>query len=230
MKKYAVIAAAGSGRRMGHETPKQFLTVAREPVLFHTLKAFVDAFPDIIPVIVAQKSGMDTARTIAARVGGRHTAILVEGADTRTGSVKAGLDAIDDDDSIVFIHDAARCLVTPILIKRCFETALDKGNAIPAMASVNSVRIGDRDHSEPADRQRVWLIQTPQTFKTALIRAAYAAAGDREFTDDAEVADHSGISIQLVEGETSNIKITTPVDLVIAEKVLGERHPEGQHT
>ncbi len=145
------------------------------------------------------------------------------GGPTRFHSVKNGLNAINDDNAIIFIHDAVRCLLTANLVYSCYQTAVDRGNAVPAVKAVDSLRIQTSEGNEIIDRSRVWIIQTPQTFQSKILSGAFKQEYDESFTDEASVVERTGVKINLIEGETDNIKITRPIDLLVAEKILSER-------
>ncbi|MDE3251144.1 MAG: 2-C-methyl-D-erythritol 4-phosphate cytidylyltransferase, partial [Bacteroidota bacterium] len=147
---------------------------------------------------------------------------VVEGGDSRFQSVKNGL-AHCDKPSVVFVHDGVRCLVSPALIRRCYEQAISLGSAIPAVAATDSVRIAQGDKHTSVDRSEVRLVQTPQTFLTEILLDAFQQPQQDAFTDEATVVEAFGGKIHLIDGEYSNIKITRPVDLIIAEQILLER-------
>ena len=147
---------------------------------------------------------------------------MTEGGATRFHSVKLGL-AFIQQHSIVFVHDGVRCLVTSELIHRCYNRAQQYGNAIPAIPAHDTIRIETVEGNRQIDRNKVRIIQTPQTFYSDIIKAAFEQEYDEQFTDEASVVEKLGIKIELVEGEPTNIKITQPMDLLIAEKVLEER-------
>lgn len=220
MKKFAIVAAAGSGTRMGRDMPKQFLEINGKPVLYYTLKAFIEAFDDITIILVVHPEYMDYAHKIAGSLAYQGTIHIIAGASSRFGSIKAGLKLVNDD-SIVFVHDGARCFPTTNLIHRCYKEALSKGNAVPAIIAADSVRIVKYENNEAVDRNSIFLVQTPQTFRASLLKQAYENAATENFTDDASVAENNGIKIHLVEGESTNIKITFPIDLLLAEKIMG---------
>lgn len=221
MKKYAIIVAAGSGNRMGGELPKQFIELEGKPLFCHTLLAFSKAFPDIHIILVMHPSHLDMASEMTSRFF-PFAITQVAGASTRFGSVRAGL-ALVEDGSIVFVHDGVRCLLTADLIRRCYFAAKEKGNAIPSIGAIDSVRIEKNGTNEAIDRNLVRMVQTPQTFNATLLKQAYARASREDFTDDAAVAENAGIRINLVEGEMTNIKITHPGDVAMAEMILKER-------
>lgn len=222
MKKYAVIVAGGSGLRMGTAVPKQFLQLGSRPVLWHTLTAFLDAYDDLEIIVVLHKDYLETGLEIIRTTHSPNRIGVTEGGETRFHSVQSGLHHINQH-SVVFVHDAVRCLITPQLIRRCFEKTLENGNAVPAVAAVDTIRIETALGNEQVDRNRVRIIQTPQTFYSDMIKAAFEQDYDDAFTDEASVVERLGVKINLVQGDYSNIKITKPVDLLIAEKILEER-------
>jgi 2-C-methyl-D-erythritol 4-phosphate cytidylyltransferase len=222
MEKYAVIVAAGAGLRMGNSVPKQFLPLRGKPVLWHTLTAFLDAFSDLEIILILPEQHMETGRSIIQSTYDPNRIWMAPGGETRFHSVKNGLDHIRKQ-SIVFVHDGVRCLVTPALIRNCYESAVDKGNAVPAISAVDSIRIQTANGNELADRNHIRIIQTPQTFFSEVIKTAFEQDYNEAFTDEATVLEKLGIKINLIEGEAMNIKITKPVDLLVAEKILEER-------
>lgn len=247
MKKYAVIVAGGSGSRMGGPTPKQFLLLQGKTVLSHTLKVFLEAYEDMEIILVLPPAHLETGRRVLAameedvsvREGPSfqdrlRSVRVVAGGVTRFHSVQNGLRLIEADfvrrgprlieeDAVVFVHDGVRCLLTKALVHRCYEQALRLGSAIPVVDSKDSVRLMTLEGNEAVDRSRIKLVQTPQTFLSSLLLPAFALEYKEAFTDEATVVEANGHAIHLVEGEVNNIKITMPVDLVMAEALLGER-------
>ena len=130
-----------------------------------------------------------------------------------------GLQLVDDE-SIVFVHDAVRCLVTTALVQRCYEAAISNGSAIPVIDSRDSIRLLTEDGNEALERSMVKLVQTPQTFHSKILLPAFNIDYKDRFTDEATVVEAFGMKVQLVEGEVNNIKITQPADLIIAEQLL----------
>jgi 2-C-methyl-D-erythritol 4-phosphate cytidylyltransferase len=222
MKKYAVIVAAGSGSRMGSSLPKQFLLIKNKPVLYYTLRAFLNAFEDLRVILVLPVDFTDMGQEIIDAWFEKDRIRIMAGGDTRFQSVKNGLQLVEDD-SIVFVHDGVRCLVTEKLIHRCFKQAVEAGTAIPVVASKDSVRLIHEDGNDAIDRNKVMLVQTPQTFHSKIILPAFMIDYKDKFTDEATVVEAYGIKVNLVEGEENNIKITKPADLVFAEKILEEK-------
>ena len=222
MKKYAVIVAGGSGMRMGTIVPKQFLELKGKPLLWYTLSVFLDAFTDIEIILVLPEAYMQTGMEIIRATKDPKRILITAGGETRFQSVKKGLDLIQQH-SIVFVHDGVRCLLSTGLIYRCYNSAIEKGNAIPAIAAVDTIRIETIAGNSLVDREKVRLIQTPQTFFSDIIKSAFEQDYRESFTDEASVVEQLGVKIHLIEGETTNIKITRPIDILIAEKILEER-------
>lgn len=221
MKKFVVIVAGGSGLRMGNTIPKQFLLLQNKPLLWHTIAAFVKAYNDVEIILVLPKDHLLIGQKIAETFP-LHSILIVEGGNTRFQSVKNGL-ALVPLNAIVFVHDGVRCLVSVNLIHRCLEQALVKGSAIPAVAATDSIRIVNNNNAVVADRNNVRIIQTPQTFKSNLLVAAFKQDYKDSFTDEATVVEAFGEKIFLIEGDYNNLKITRPIDLIIAEKILEGR-------
>jgi len=222
-KKIAVIVAAGSGTRMGSAIPKQYLELLGRPVLWHSIAAFQNAFDDIEILLVVSPAHLAMAEQIrlSALIPGNIK--LVGGGKTRFESVRKGLDEITEKDAVIFVHDGVRCLITAALIRRCFEKALEAGNAVPAVRPVDSVRVETANGNERIVRDAVRLIQTSQAFTCEMIKAAFQRDFRESFTDEATVVEESGIKINLIEGDIYNIKITTAIDLMIAERLLSSR-------
>src|SRR5258705_12390040 len=148
---------------------------------------------------------------------------ITAGGDTRFQSVKNGLQSVEDD-SIIFVHDGVRCLLTENLIHRCYVQAVETGTAIPVIVSKDSVRIVHDEGNDAIDRNNVMLVQTPQTFHSKILLPAFQIDYKEKFTDEATVVEAYGLKITLVEGEENNIKITRPGDLLIAERIINERN------
>jgi 2-C-methyl-D-erythritol 4-phosphate cytidylyltransferase len=221
MYKYAIIVAGGSGIRMGGDVPKQFQLLKGRAVLWYTLKAFTDAYDDVQLILVLPENHLEKGEQFAKEFTS-HRIRIASGGETRFQSVKNGLQLIDDH-SIVFVHDGVRCLVSPQLIHRCADATLEKGNAIPAIYATDTIRIETSSANEQINRNSVRIIQTPQTFFSNIIKPAFGQAYQESFTDESTVVEKTGVKINLVEGEETNIKITKPIDLVIAEKILKDR-------
>ena len=222
MKQFALIVAGGSGTRMGSVLPKQFLLLQGKPVLFHTLKAFIDALPGIQIILVLPEEHLELGKEIVDGFFDKSQILLTAGGETRFHSVQNGLRHVTEE-SVIFVHDGVRCLVTPALIHRCFQTAVETGSAVPVIEMKDSVRIVSEDGNEPLDRGRLRIVQTPQTFHSKILLPAFEIDYKERFTDEATVVEAFGLKVSLVEGETTNIKITNPVDLLIASSILENR-------
>jgi 2-C-methyl-D-erythritol 4-phosphate cytidylyltransferase/2-C-methyl-D-erythritol 2,4-cyclodiphosphate synthase len=220
----AVIVAAGRGHRAGGDLPKQYRHLAGEPVIRPTLAAFL-AHPQIAavqPVIHP-----DDAKLFDAAAAGLRALPPVHGGATRQASVRAGLEALDGSaPDIVLIHDAARPFLTGDLISRAIIAGKAHGAAVPAVAVADTVKkIDEQDMvTETLDRSRLRMVQTPQAFVFGLIVEAHrraAAAGLKDFSDDAALAEWAGHRVNVFAGETANVKLTTDDDFTGAEIVRG---------
>ena len=222
MNKYAVIVAGGAGKRMGNIVPKQFLLLHNKPVLWYTLDTFLRAYDDIEIILVLPEAYKEKGRLLIKTFVENNRIKIAAGGDTRFYSVQNGLKEVKEK-AVVFIHDAVRCLVSVPLIQRCYKQTIEKGSAVPAVAATDSVRILNETHHIVADRQLVRIIQTPQTFLSEIILPAFNQPYNESFTDEATVVESYGTKVFLTEGEYDNIKITRPVDMMIAERILEER-------
>lgn len=222
MKKVAVIVAGGSGKRMGNVVPKQFLLLKNKPVLWYTIDTFLRAYNDMQVIIVLPQEHIEKGKQIIGMFPTTRDIRITEGGETRFHSVQQGLQLVSEE-SVVFVHDGVRCLISVPLIQRCYNQALEKGSAIPAVAATDSIRIVNGAAHVVENRQHVRIIQTPQTFLSSIILPAFEQGYSDAFTDEATVAEANGTTVFLTEGEYDNIKITRPVDLLIAERMIEER-------
>ncbi|MEO5570030.1 MAG: 2-C-methyl-D-erythritol 4-phosphate cytidylyltransferase [Bacteroidia bacterium] len=217
MKRLIIIPAAGIGLRFGNAIPKQFTLLSGKPVLMHTMERF--SFINGQIILVLNPSFIDHWKKLCTDFTFTIPHTIVEGGKNRTDSVKNGL-AIIQDDGIVAIHDAVRPLVSRRLIEELFAVAEEKGNAVPAVVVKDSLRKTGNEKNYSVDRNAYRMIQTPQCFNLNKIKTAYNNLGGKEFTDDASVFETLGEKINLVQGESSNIKITEAGDLLFAEVLL----------
>jgi 2-C-methyl-D-erythritol 4-phosphate cytidylyltransferase len=220
MKKFALIVAGGSGSRMGSQQLKQFMEIAGKPVLMHTIEAFTTFDPAVMIVLVLPENQKKFWEELCNKHKFQIPHSVANGGFLRFHSVKNGLDAISEEDGIVFIHDGVRPLVSYETLQRCYDGAVKHGNAIPVFSVSESIRVKDAGISYPVDRSKLVLVQTPQTFRLPLIKSAYQQEYCPEFTDDATVLEKTVKSIHLVEGNRENIKITWPEDLIFAGMVF----------
>ncbi|HET6560643.1 MAG TPA: 2-C-methyl-D-erythritol 4-phosphate cytidylyltransferase [Marmoricola sp.] len=223
----AVLLAGGVGTRVGLDFPKQLVEVAGRPLMEHTLAVF-DAHPDVDDLLVLMTPGhLDAVREMVHAGGYTKVRRIIEGADTRSGTTMRALDALGQDDRKVLLHDAVRPLVSPRIIASCFA-ALDTYDAacvaIPSADTIIEVSPANTISSVPA-RANLRRVQTPQAFRLAVIRDAYAkAAADPGFgaTDDCSVVLRYSpdVPISVVPGDERNLKVTQPVDVHLAEMLL----------
>ena len=240
-----VLLAAGRGARMGSKINKNFLTLADNPVIYYSLREFSGLAAHLVLVIgdKDKRKGLSIAgrmdyESIEAVAGGRE----------RYDSVINGLERVNT--KYVFIHDCARCLITRDIIVRCAKVAADNNASIAAVPVKDTIKLSAPNPSEGVldgslegkrgnasvplaiedtpDRSRLWQAQTPQCFKTDLIKKAYSMARERDIiasvTDDAKAVEEMGERVYLVKGDYTNIKITEPGDLPIAEAILRARN------
>ncbi len=220
MKKVAVIVAGGNGIRMGGFIPTQFLLLKGKPVLWFTINTFLNSYNDLEIILVLPEEFIERGREIIELFDEKSRITITKGGNTRFHSVQNGLQLIKEE-CIVFVHDGVRCLLSKNLIINCYQQALIKGNAVPAITATDSIRLVDENgNNSIADRNKIKIIQTPQTFKSNIILDAFKQPYKESFTDEASVVEATGAAIFLIDGEYNNIKITHPSDLAVAEKIL----------
>ncbi len=222
-KTAAIIPAAGSGTRMKLNHPKQFHHLAGEPILVHTVRAFHQS-PCISKIVVAVPGDWlaPTCEMLEEHGLSDNSVTVVQGGTRRQDSVLEGVKTLADDTEIVLVHDGARPLVTENLIARCCSAAVIHGAAIAALPVKDTLKRGSSEKiiDCTVDRENLWQAQTPQAARVDLLRKAYKEAGGRDVTDEASLLELAKIPVHLVEGSETNLKITRPEDLVIAEKIL----------
>jgi 2-C-methyl-D-erythritol 4-phosphate cytidylyltransferase/2-C-methyl-D-erythritol 2,4-cyclodiphosphate synthase len=219
----AIIPAAGFGTRMHLDHPKQYYLLAGTPILIHTIRAFWDE--DFISrIVVAVPSNMvEHTRLLLADHGLAGPKLtIIAGGRRRQDSVKAGLDTLDNSTEIVLVHDGARPLVSRKLIVRCYEAAIVNGAAIAAVPVKDTLKKGNGHGqvAETIDRTALWQAQTPQAARRELLLKAYRINGDVDVTDESSLLEKAAIPVTLVAGAETNVKITRPEDLLLAEKLL----------
>ena len=213
-----IIVAGGSGKRMGGTLPKQFSLVGGEPILARTINAFRKALPASRIVVVLPAEYIEFWKNFSARFeAAKHS--VIEGGKERFYSVKNGIEALSDAVDLIAIQDGVRPFASKEMILRAMDCAAKNGSAIPVVKAVDSYRAVEGEESHIIDRTPLRIVQTPQIFAAPILRAAYDTEFCAEFTDDASVVEYSGEKVALCEGEYTNIKITTPADLVIAEAI-----------
>lgn len=218
--RYAVIVAAGIGKRMGAPVPKQFLLLAGKPLLMHTLQQLHAFDASMKLLLVLHPDYFGYWQELVAEHDFTIPHQLIAGGAERFHSVKCAVDSIRDDSAIIGIHDGVRPLVGMETLQRCFDAAASLGNAVPVIAVNDSVRLLEGERNHAVDRSLYRIVQTPQCFQLSLLQEAFKQPYSASFTDDASVMEAAGHAIQLVEGNRENIKITTPEDLRWAEVML----------
>lgn len=225
---FSVIVAGGSGSRMKSVIPKQFLPLFEKPILVHTVEKFLKIPHRQLIVVIPEKDAAFWEEIIEGNetlVQAKEDGILktVFGGETRYQSVRNGLESIDHAEGLVAIHDSVRPLVSLEAIENSFNEAFMHGSAVLAVPLKDSIRKMDKDGSNHAiDRNDLRIIQTPQTFRLHRIKAAFSLGEQPFFTDDSSVYEYAGHPVHLIPGEDTNIKITTPKDLLMAELITKE--------
>ncbi len=220
-KRYAIIVAGGSGRRFGSELPKQFVPLNGVPVLMRTISKFDQTGANVVVVLPEEHHELWLQMCNECNFEVSH--VIACGGKTRFESVRNGIAAIENlaDDDLVAVHDGVRPLVSIELIDRCFEAAKFHGTAIPVVNPSDSIRqVMDDGLSRQLLRSSLRAVQTPQTFRAKLLKGAYDVEESPLFTDDASVVESAGHNVTLVDGESTNIKITHPIDLIIASELI----------
>ncbi len=222
MDLYIIIVAGGKGERMQHQLPKQFIEVAGKPLLIHTFEAFKDYYGKAKFILILPEMEIGRWKHTEYHSGFKLPYELVEGGPTRFHSVKNGLLHVPQK-ALVLIHDAARPMVSPATVSNCIRTASIHGNAVPVVPVTESVRRIEKGISIAEQREKFFTVQTPQAFKSDLIKKAYDVVYHPAFTDDASVLEAAGHQIFTTEGNPENIKITIPAHLGFAEFVLSKK-------
>lgn len=207
---------------MGATMPKQFMMLGQEPILARTINLFNEALPKAELVVVLPEEHIALWRNLAARFDVAPHKIAPGGRE-RFDSVKSGLAALSDEVETIAVHDAVRPLATKKLIIRLALAAEEAEAVIPVVAPHDSIRQVAGESSHIVDRSLLRMVQTPQFFQAEVLRKAYSQTFSPLFTDDASVVEAAGHKITLAEGEEQNIKITTPIDLTIAEAIIADR-------
>lgn len=221
MQQYVIIVAGGSGRRMKNSIPKQFIEINGIPIIIKTIRCFLE-YNQAIRIIICVHANYKTylENLLIGFELNEKEILITLGGETRFDSVKNGLQFVNDEAAIVGIHDAARPFVSLQTISICYETALTKGNAVPCIPVNESLRKISNNINSSVNRNEYKIIQTPQCFLASKIKKAFTQPYISSFTDDATVLEAMGESINLVEGNPENIKITSPFDLIVANAIL----------
>lgn len=216
-----IIVAGGSGTRMGGVVPKQFLEVAGKPILMYTVEKFHDFDPCIEIIIVLPEAHQRLWKELCGKHKFNVSHKVVSGGSERFFSVKNGIEAVSPDTRLIAVHDGVRPFVSNETIGNCMSAAEQYGAAIPVVSLVDSIRrILSDGNSCSVPRSGYVAVQTPQCFRADVLRRAYNQPFSSCFTDDASVVETLQHGIHLVPGNAENIKITTPVDMAVAEYLL----------
>ena len=224
---HLLIPAAGMGKRMGSDRNKLLITLLGKPLLTWTLMAAERATSISWIGIIGQSADREDVETILGNISISKPVQFIQGGSTRQASVYNGLQGLPEAAERVLIHDGARCLATPDLFDRCAAILMTCPGLIAAVTVKDTIKVVDNTgivQSTP-DRSNLWAAQTPQGFEVKLLKACHEQGRTLgwEVTDDAALFEKCGVPVKIVPGEETNLKITTPVDLAIAEFILRSR-------
>lgn len=224
---HLLIPAAGVGRRMGSDRNKLLLNLLGKPILAWTLLSAAASDRITWIGIICQPVDKPDIEAILQTLNLPKPTVLVPGGDTRQASVYNGLQALPPEAAYVLIHDGARCLATPELFDRCADALLTCPGLIAAVPVKDTIKVVGADNliQDTPDRSTLWAAQTPQGFPVAKLKAAHdeGQAHGWAVTDDAALFEKIGLPVKIVRGEETNLKVTTPEDLQIAEMVIRDR-------
>ncbi|MEI8121668.1 MAG: 2-C-methyl-D-erythritol 4-phosphate cytidylyltransferase [bacterium] len=221
---YGIIVAAGKSERMGADVDKVFLSLGTRPVLAYSLLAFEQCSLIDGVILVVRKERVASARGLVQMFGCAKVRAVVAGGASRQASVMNGLAELGDDVKIVAVHDGARPCVTPLLIEETIKSAKRCGSGVAAVKVTDTIKEVDRGTLviRTVDREKLWAVQTPQTFKVDCLKRAYAQTGKKKIsmTDEASAVEALGEPVHLVPSSALNIKLTTPQDLSLAAVII----------
>ncbi len=224
---HLLIPAAGSGRRMGADRNKVLIELLGQPIIAWTLRAAAQAAAVVWLGLVGQESDRPALEAIVNALDLPKPVVFIHGGSTRQESVYNGLQGLPPEATRVLIHDGARCLATPDLFNRCAAALADQSGLVAAVPVKDTIKLVDAMLVVEAtpDRQRLWAAQTPQGFEVALLKRCHRQGLDQGWsvTDDAALFERCHLPVQVVPGEETNLKVTTPMDLAIAEFILKQR-------
>ncbi len=225
MNKSVIIVAGGSGSRMQSELPKQFIKWCGKPILMHTIQRFVEFDSQMQIVLVLPKDQIELWNKLCSEYNFTVEHTVAYGGATRFESVKNGLAKVSQE-GLVGVHDGVRPLVSAQTLKNCYDTAQKYGSAVPVTDAIESIREVGEFGTKSVARANYKMVQTPQVFYLHKLREAYQQAYRDFFTDDASVFEAAGNTITLTAGNHENIKITTPMDLLVGEVLAPPILPE----
>jgi 2-C-methyl-D-erythritol 4-phosphate cytidylyltransferase len=229
LKASAIIVAAGTGVRLGSDVPKAFVKIGGRTMLSYSLGA-VGQVNSIGEVVITVPEGFESAARAEAAAAGLGVAVkITPGGIERQDSVRIALGLTSSESELVIVHDAARPLATPAIFEACLAAAARAGGAIAAIPVADTLkRVADSAIAATVARAGLWQAQTPQAFRRAVLVAAHRRGFSEGVvaTDDADLVERTGVRVEVVEGSTANIKITTPSDLAIVEAIVAA-HKDG---
>lgn len=224
MKIQAIIPAAGAGTRLKAPGPKPLVAIKGKPLLIYALRALEECTFISSVIIVAPKENIEKFKGIIRDFGIKKVVCYVPGGKRRCDSVASGIKELDKDTKFVVIHDGARPFLTADLLKRCLSAAKEHKAVVAAVPIKPTVKRASKSLvvQETLKRDELWDVQTPQVFAKDIIVKAYKRLGKQTPTDDAELVEHIGGKVKIVQGDYQNIKVTTKEDLVLAEFILSK--------
>jgi 2-C-methyl-D-erythritol 4-phosphate cytidylyltransferase len=221
-KQAVIFVAGGTGTRMGSPLPKQFLTLNNTPILIHTLRNFFSFNRNFEMVVVMHHDYISFWKDLCLQFEDVPEHTVVAGGEERFHSVKNGIEAVSSDIQHIAIHDAVRPLVSHETLTRCFNALNEHNAVVPAIPINDSIREVHGVLNKSVDRSLYRRIQTPQCFESRMLKEAYSKPFSPLFTDDASVVEANDHSVFLVEGNLENIKITSPIDLIVGESLTAK--------
>lgn len=228
MKISVIIAAAGKGKRMGKGYNKQYILLGDKPIVAHTIEVFenMDLIDEIILVVGKGETG-SAEKDIIYKYNFKKVVKIVEGGAERGDSVYNGLKSVNTNCDMVLVHDGVRPFIAENIIEKSIETAKDAGACAVAVRVKDTIKVVKKNMEVDytPDRDALWAVQTPQTFRYRLLLEAYEKlrGGSLRVTDDAMLIERLGHAVKIIEGDYENIKITTPEDLILGEGILKKR-------
>lgn len=220
IKKKAIIFTTSRDLNLNKDVPGQFLPLNGKPILYYTLNTFLNTFKDLEIILVLPEEYIALGSEIIDGYFDSERITICPGGDTRFDSVKKGIAHLGNEDSIVFVHDGLRCLLSSDLIVRCYQAALENNTAIPVMGSSSNIILPGEDGNKVLGGNEIKLAQSPQTFHSKILKTAFDIDYKPHFTDAAAVAEAFGINLKLIEGEEMNFAVNTSFNVKVAEMVL----------
>jgi 2-C-methyl-D-erythritol 4-phosphate cytidylyltransferase len=218
-----VVPAAGRGQRLGGDTPKAFVTLGGEPIILHTLRRLAEFRGFVHGIVLVPASHVDAFRRLVGGCAWPFPLEGIAGGAERQQSVERGLDALGNTVDIVVVHDAVRPFASAEMVAACIDAAREHGAALTGVPVHDTIkRIAGGTVVSTVNRRELWVAQTPQAFRTSLLRHAHRRAAELGYsaTDDGGLVEWAGTAPRLVSGDPLNLKITTPADLRLAESLL----------